>query len=237
LKTNNNPKVLTNDLSITKKPKRQQTIGEEIANATSHGVMALFGIYALIVLILQADNGWEMTSAIVFGISIILLYLMSCLYHSLAYTKSKSVFKRFDHISIYILIGGTFAPALLLLPSLRQTPFLGIEGMLDVGLTLFIGQWTLIIIGIVFKSIWVYRFQAAHLAIYLLIGWSAIYFISDLYQYSAPAMWLILAGGICYSVGVVFYVLSRIKYFHFVWHIMVAAGTILQFLAIYLYLM
>ncbi|MBN3490229.1 hemolysin III family protein [Acholeplasma equirhinis] len=220
-----------------KKIKRPQTVGEEIANATSHGIMAIFGIYALVALILKSDNAWELTSAIVFGISIIMLYLMSTLYHSLAFTKSKSLFKRFDHISIYILIGGTFAPALLLLPSLRSTPFLGIPGMLDIGLTLFIGQWILIIVGIVFKSIWVYKYQPVHIGVYLLLGWSAIYFILDLYLYAPNAMWLILLGGICYSIGVVFYALSRIKYFHFVWHIMVAAGTILQFLAIYLYLM
>lgn len=219
---------------MKEKIKRNQTIGEEIANATSHGVMAIFSIVALILLIIKSSSGYGLTSAIIFGISMFFLYMMSTLYHSLAFTKSKFVFKRLDHVAIYILIGGTFAPALLLLPSLRNTYIL--NGFIDVGLFMFIGQWALIIVGVVFKSIWVHKMQALHVVIFLLIGWSAIYFINDLYQYKSIAMYLILLGGVSYSVGVIFYSLSKIKYFHFLWHLFVAIGTILQFLAIYLYL-
>lgn len=179
-----------------RKEKRVQTVGEQIANSTSHGVMVVFGIYALVALILKAYNSWSLISAIVFGISIIFLYLMSTLYHALSFTKSRGLFKRFDHLGIYMLIGGTFAPALLLLESLRVTLFLGIPGMLDMGLTLFIIQWLMIITGIVFKSIWVYRFQALHIAIFLILGWSALLFVIDLWKFSEPAFWLILAGGL-----------------------------------------
>lgn len=220
-----------------RKVKRIQTVGEEIANSVSHGVMVLFGIYALVALILKANDFWGFLSVIIFGISIIFLYLMSTLYHALSFTKSKGIFKRFDHLGIYLLIGGTFAPALLLLESIRTTPFLGIEGMLDAGLTLFIIQWIVITTGIVFKSIWVYRFQALHIAIFLILGWSALLFVLDLWKFSEPAFWLILLGGLSYSIGVIFYSLSNMKYFHFIWHLWVAAGTILQFLAIYLYLL
>ncbi|VEU82233.1 PAQR family membrane homeostasis protein TrhA [Acholeplasma hippikon] len=221
-----------------KKVKRVQTVGEEIANSVSHGVMAIFGIVALILLVVKAGNdGWKLTSALIFGISIIMLYTMSTLYHALAFTKSKGLFKRFDHLSIYLLIGGTFAPNLLLLPSLRENPMFGIEGFLSEGIFLFICQWILIIIGVIFKSIWVKKYQPLHVAIFLLIGWSGLYFIVDLYQFAPAAMWLILLGGVSYSIGVVFYSLSRIKYFHFIWHLWVALGTVLQFCAIYTYLM
>lgn len=219
------------------KNKRTQTIGEQIANAVSHGVMTIFGVIALVLLLLKQNNGWELTSALIFGISIIFLYLMSTLYHSLAFTKSKNVFKRLDHVAIYILIGGTFAPTLLLLPSLRESYLFNNPALIDMGLFMFIGQWALIIVGIVFKSIWVHKMQALHVVIFLLIGWSAIYFITDLYNFNKAAMLLILFGGISYSVGVVFYSLSKLKYLHFIWHLFVALGTVLQFLAIYLYLM
>ncbi len=109
--------------------------------------------------------------------------------------------------------------------------------MLDTGLTLFIIQWIMIITGIVFKSIWVYKFQSVHIAIFLILGWSSLLFVIDLWVFSEPAFWLILAGGLSYSVGVVFYKLSDKKYFHFLWHIWVAIGTVLQFIAIYGYLM
>lgn len=217
--------------------KRLQTVGEEIANSTSHGIMAIFGVYALIALILKSSTAWGLLSAVVFGISIIFLYTMSTLYHALAFTGSKNLFKRFDHLAIYILIGGTFAPALLLLPSLRETPFLGIEGFLDTGLFVFISQWILITVGIVFKSIWIHKFQVMHTTIFLLLGWSAVYFVVDIYTFSQTVMWLILAGGLCYSIGVVFYALSHFKYFHFIWHLWVAFGTILQYIAIYAFLM
>lgn len=218
------------------KIKRRQTVGEEIANSVSHGVMVIFGIYALIALLINSSTGWSIAASIIFGISIIFLYAMSTLYHALAFTGSRMVFKRFDHLAIYMLIGGTFAPALLLLPSLRAEPFLNIDGFLDTGLTLFIMQWSLIIVGVVLKSIWVNKFQVLHVVIFLCLGWSAIIFIGKLYAYSHTALWLILAGGICYSVGVFFYSLSRIKYFHFIWHLFVAAGTVLQYIAIIAYL-
>jgi hemolysin III len=218
-----------------KKVKRVQTIGEEVANSVSHVIMALFGVVALILMLLESTDTWQVTSSIIFGITMILLYLSSTLYHALSFTGSKSVFKRFDHIGIYMLIGGTFAPIFLLLPNFR-TPLFGMEGMMTLGLFLLIMQWLLILVGIISKSIWVYRFQTMHVIIFLLLGWSGLYFMVDLYQYSVATMWFILLGGISYSIGVIFYKQSEKLYFHFIWHIFVGIGTILQFIAIYNYL-
>ena len=222
--------------AIPKRIKRRQSIGEEIANAISHCVMAIFGLVALILLLVKQDNGRELAAALIFGLSILILYTMSTLYHSLSFTKAKGVFKRFDHLSIFILIGGTFAPALLLLPSLKS-PFLGIN-FIEKGLALLIIQWVVIALGIVFKSIWVYKFQAFHFVIYLILGWSALFFIGELYQDSVPAFWFILGGGLAYTIGTIFYALgSKVKYFHFIWHLWVNIGTILQFIAIYFFIM
>lgn len=209
--------------------KRKQTIGEEIANAISHGIMGMFGIVALILLLIRSNTVREYAGAILFGGSITLLYVMSTLYHALTNKKAKSVFKRMDHISIYVLIGGTFAPALLLIPEL-QNPFLG---PMSLGVLLLTIQWILIIIGTVFKAIWIKRFSTIHVIIYLLMGWSSLIFVGALFNYSPGAFIFVLLGGIAYSLGVIFYALSNIKYFHFIWHLWTALATVLQFIAIY----
>jgi len=211
-----------------------QTLGEEIANAVSHGLMAIFGVVALVLLLIKSDTTIEVTAAIIFGFGIINLYTMSTLYHALFHPMAKNVFQRFDHLSIYILIGGTFAPPLLLLPALQE-PVFGIEG-LGMGPTLFIIQWILIGIGVIFKSIWIKKYAKLHLFLYLAMGWSAVIFIQQLFAFDSRAFWLVLVGGLSYSVGVAFYVFPKIKYFHFIWHIFTMIGTVLQFIAIYGYL-
>lgn len=211
-----------------------QTLGEEIANAVSHGLMAIFGIVALILMLIRSTSTLHVISAIIFGFGIINLYTMSTLYHALFHKTAKSVFQRFDHLSIYILIGGTFAPSLLLLPDL-QVPVFQME-WLHLGPFLFTIQWILITLGVIFKSIWIKKFAKLHLFIYLAMGWSALIFVQQLFAYAPGAFYLVLLGGISYSIGVAFYIFPKIKYFHFIWHIFTSLGTILQFIAIYLYL-
>jgi len=215
-----------------KAPKRKQTLGEEIANAISHGVIALVGI-AFLVYMLVKSNGEarKIAGAIIYGISIVLLYTFSCLYHALTNNTAKNVvFKRFDHISIYLLIGGTYAPILLNLPSLAAASF--VPGV-DIGTLVLIAQWILIVIGIVFKSIWLNKYHWIHLIIYLLLGWTALIFMDKIYAEGLVFFLLILFGGLAYTVGVVFYVLgSKVKYFHFIWHFFTIAGTLLHTAAI-----
>ncbi|MBU1141154.1 MAG: hemolysin III family protein, partial [Firmicutes bacterium] len=192
---------------------------------------AIFGIVALILLLIRSDTTIEVIGAVIFGFGIINLYTMSTIYHALFHPTAKSVFKRFDHLSIYILIGGTFAPPLLLLPVLQE-PIFGISG-LGLGPVLFMIQWILIGIGVIFKSIWIKRFAKLHLFLYLAMGWSGLIFIQQLFAFDPRAFWLVLSGGIAYSIGVVFYVFPQIKFFHFIWHIFTSIGTVLQFIAIY----
>ena len=221
---------------MMKKESSMQSLGEEISNAISHGLMACFGIVAMILLFLKSNTWLEYLAAAIFGFGMIILYTMSTLYHSFPEGKTKRVFKRFDHLSIYMLIGGTFAPFLLLLPTINSGPIFGLTGFPTLGLALFILQWLLIVIGIVFKSVWIDKFVKMHVAIFLLMGWSALIFITKLYGFSHASFYLTLAGGVAYSIGVIFYSMSNYKYFHYIWHIFTAIGTITQFLAIYLYL-
>lgn len=214
------------------KKTHHQTLGEEIANAVSHGVMALFGVAALVLLLLKSDMSNEYVASMFFGVGIINLYTMSTLYHALANKTAKSVFRRFDHLSIYILIGASFVPPLLLLPDL-QKPLIG---SLSQGWFMFIIQWLLIVIGIVFKSIWIKKFSWLHSTIFLAMGWSGLIFIRQLIAWQIGAFWLVLAGGVSYSIGVMFYAFPKVKYFHFIWHLFVGMGTLLQFIAYYVYL-
>ena len=204
---------------------KKQSMGEEIANAVSHGAGAIFGIVALILMLIKSSSTLEVVSSIVFGFGIIMLYTMSTLYH--AFKKDsmvKKVFKRLDHSSVYLLIGATYSPIYILVLAK------------PLGWILLIASWAVIIAGIVLKATIINRFTYVHLAMYLILGWSGIFFFGSVYVFSAPAFYLILGGGIAYTVGVIFYALRLFKYSHFVWHLFVIIGTVLHFIAIYFHL-
>lgn len=204
---------------------KKQTLGEEIANSISHGFGTIFGITGFILLLIKSNSNFELISSIFFGLGMVILYLMSTLYHAFKRdTIVKNIFKRFDYISIYALIGGTFAPIYILV----------IDKPL--GWILLSAQWLLIIIGIVFKAVMIQKYSWLHLALFLLIGWSGLALIGPLYTLSPQAFYFILFGGIAYTIGVFFYAFHLFKFSHFVWHIFVFIGTFLHFIAIYVYL-
>jgi hemolysin III len=206
------------------KKKRSQSLGEEIANAVSHGLGAIFGIVALILLLIASSTWQEYLAGSLFGGAIIFLFLASTLYHAFPPSLAvKHLFKRFDHIAIYTLIGASFAPLLLII---ARQPF---------GLIFFSIQWILILTGIVFKAVFIDKLQVLHVVMFLLLGWSALLIIGEFSQLdSMNAFLLTVSGGIAYSFGVIFYASSRkFKYAHFVWHLFVLAGTILHFIANY----
>ena len=206
-----------------KKIKRPQTLGEEIANAVSHGIGAIFGLVAF-VLILMASQTWqEYLSGIIFSLAIFLLFISSTLYHAFpASLKVKRLFKRFDHISIYLLIGASFAPLLIVV---AEQPF---------GIIFFAVQWVIIILGVVFKAVFIDKLQVFHVVMFLLLGWSALLIMGQFDRLPTTAFYLIVWGGIAYSLGVVFYASSRnFKYAHFVWHLFVLTGVVLHFIANY----
>lgn len=211
----------------TQSPKiyRKLTNGEEIMNAITHGIGSLLSIAALVVLIIVAGrNGdiWHLVSFSIYGSTLILLYLSSTLYHSFTNPKLKNLFARFDHISIFMLIAGTYTP--ILLTSMR-----GIWGW-----TLFGIIWGLAIVGAVIRSIYLHRFRKLMVAVYLLMGWMFVIAGKQIYE-SLPSLSItfLVLGGIAYSVGVIFYMWRKLPYAHGIWHLFVLAGSVLHFFAIY----
>ena len=199
--------------------------GEEIANSITHGIGALLSIVALVILIIVAgrhDDIWHIVSFSIYGCTLVLLYLSSTLYHSFSSPRIKNIFARFDHISIFLLIAGTYTP--ILLTSLR-----GVWGW-----TLFGIIWSIALAGVVIRSIWVYRFRKLMVAIYLLMGWMFILAGNQIYH-SLPSISLtfLVLGGVAYSVGVIFYLWPTLPYGHGIWHLFVLAGSVLHFFAIY----
>lgn len=209
----------------TAKTYRQLSTGEEIINSITHGIGALLSIVALVVLIIVAGKYgdiWHLVSFSIYGSTLILLYLSSTLYHSFTNPKIKNLFARFDHISIFLLIAGTYTP--ILLTSIR-----GIWGW-----TLFGIIWGMALTGAIIRSIYLHKFRKLMVAIYLVMGWMAVVAGKQIYQ-SLPSISLtfLVLGGVAYSIGVIFYMWRNLPYGHGIWHLFVLAGSILHFFAIY----
>lgn len=205
---------------------KTQTLGEEIANSISHGVGAGLSVAALVLIILKScssSTAIGIVSAAIYGGSLVLLYLFSCLYHALSKTGARKVFQVLDHCSIYILILGTYAPISLWT----------IGGAM--GWTVFSINIACTIIGIVFTSINIEKWHKASLVLYVIMGWLIIISIKPVLALGRNAVLLLVLGGILYTAGIIFYKKKELKYFHFIWHIFVLGGSILHFFFIYFY--
>ena len=206
---------------------RTQTRGEEIANSVSHGVGFLAAVAASPVLIFSAvqhGSSARIVGASVFAFTMLLLYITSTLYHTLASNKAKRVFQVLDHGAIFLLIAGTYTP--FTLGVLRGAW----------GWTLFGIVWGIAVVGVVLKSIGGVRYQKLSTILYLAMGWIIIIAVKPLYlnMPSWGLFWL-LAGGAAYTAGVGFYAADRIRYAHFIWHLFVIAGTACHFIAVLRY--
>lgn len=198
--------------------------GEEIANAVTHGLGVLLGVAALVIIAIQCAKGQNViytVSMMIYLASTILLFANSTLYHALKGGKAKDVFEKFDHLSIYILIAGTFTPLCLI----------AIGG--TKGIIICIIEWLLAIAGVVTKSLWIDRFVKTHVLIFLIMSWMILPFIGSAYKSIFDhGFYLLLAGGLSYSFGVIFYVFDWFKYHHFIWHVFVLSGSVLLFFSI-----
>lgn len=206
------------------------SLAEEVANSVSHGIGCIFGIVGLVLLLSQAidsqASALAMTSYSLYGGSMILLFLASTLYHAIPHPAAKFWLKKLDHCAIYLLIAGTYTPFLLV----------GLNSPLAHGLMVVI--WSLALVGILFKLVFIHRFEALSVITYLLMGWLSLIVIYQLaMKLPAGGVWLLAAGGVIYSLGVIFYVSKRIPYNHAIWHGFVLGGSLCHFLAIYLYVM
>ncbi len=201
-------------------------LGEILANAISHGIGLFLAVGGAVYLIHASTrgNGWVIGSCSVFSVTLVLVYLFSTLYHSLVVTRARHVFQILDHSAIYLLIAGTYTPFTLV--TLRG----------EVGWVLFAFVWTLAVAGVVFKSLLIDRFAVASALVYLLQGWVIVFAIRPLYAAIGGhgLAWLV-AGGIFYSLGIVFFALDRRRYFHAVWHLFVLAGSVAHYFAILFY--
>ncbi len=201
------------------------TRGEEIFNAVSHIVGGGMGLILWAIGLAAAYPSAAFMAAVsVFGVSIVTLYTMSALYHFLPDGRAKGVFRIFDHCTIFLLIAGTYTPVCVI----------GIGGTL--GLWLLIGEWTMAAAGITMNAIAMGNrvIKGLSMALYFVMGWIAL-FLFPLFRSAIPlpALLFVLAGGIAYTAGIVFFALGkRVRYFHSVWHLFDLAGTILQFIGI-----
>lgn len=210
-------------------PKTRYSLGEEIANAVTHGLGIGLSIAALTLLVVFAalwGNAWHLASAIVYGVTMLLLYVSSTLYHSIPGEKARHIFKIIDHSSIYLLIAGTYTPFTLV--TLRDSG----------GWWLFGIVWTLAIVGIALEAFWVYRPKWVSSVVYLGMGWLVVVMIKPLFAHlPAGGVWLLVAGGLAYTLGTVFYVMKKVPYTHAIWHLFVLAGSVCHFLAVMLYVL
>ena len=198
------------------------TVGEEAFNAASHGVGAALAIAGMILLLLRSDTGLEIMASCFYGISMVLMMLMSSVYHAMpACSTAKRVCRRFDYTSIYLLIGGTFAPIFLV--------YLGDR----LGIALFCIQWAVILLGVALISAFgPGRWRPLHFTLYFLLGWSGLVFLPNFYRYARTLLWFILAGGVVYTLGMIPFARNR-KYDHCTWHLFVLAAAVLHWAGIY----
>lgn len=197
---------------------------EEVANALTHGLAAaaaLVGGTVLIALTAQHGDGWQLASAIVFGVSLLLLYVASTLYHAISHPVAKARLKVFDHCAIYILIAGTYTPFTLI----------GLRGAW--GWSMFAVIWSLALAGVVFKLFFTGRFKLVSTLIYIAMGWLVLIAIVPMTRaLDAWALGWLLAGGVVYTVGTLFYMSRKIRYAHTIWHSFVIGGSTCHFLAV-----
>lgn len=207
---------------------KRYTTGEEIANAVTHGVAALMSIAGLAILVgfavAYSGSPTVITAVSVFGASMIFLYVASTLYHAIRNPKAKQILQRLDHSMIYVLIAGSYTPFCLVT----------LEGV--TGIALCIAVWAIAIAGIALQGLLIQKSKWLNSLLYLAMGWLVILVIEPLIE-NLPqgGLWLLTGGGLAYSLGVIFYIWKSLPYSHAIWHVFVFAGTLLQFLAVLLY--
>ena len=207
---------------------KDQTTGEEIANAVTHGIGAALSVAGLVLLVVFAairGDAWRVVSFSIYGSTLIILYLASTLYHSFTNIKLKRFFRTMDHISIFLLIAGSYTPITLVCMRGHW------------GWTIFGLIWALAVAGVVLKAFFMGRFEKMSIALYVAMGWLIIIAIKPMIQMVPPGavMWLVI-GGVSYTMGLIFYALKKMPYNHAVWHLFVLGGSVCQYMGIVLHL-
>jgi hemolysin III len=213
--------------TLTAAPLAGYSPREEVANVATHAVGAVLsvaGLVAMLVLAAHFGDAWHVVTAAVFGVMLTFLYTASSVYHAVSAPKAKHLAKIVDHAGIYLLIAGTYTPFTLV--TLRG-PW---------GWGLFAAVWALAVAGIALEAFWVYRPKWLSAAVFLAMGWMVMLASRQLFAALPPGgLALLVAGGLFYSLGTIFYVMKRLPYHHAVWHGFVLAGSVCHFFAVALY--
>jgi len=209
-------------------PPRDQSAWEEVANSVTHGIGVVLGVAALVVLVVRSSlygDAWRVVSLSIFGTSLVVLYSSSTLYHAFRSTRFKRVFWILDHISIFLLIAGTYTPVTLV-------PMRGPWGW-----TLFGSIWALAIGGIVSKIFFIGRVTQVYVAMYAAMGWLIVLAVKPMLE-TVPGglIWWLALGGLAYTLGIVFFAFKRMPFNHAVWHLFVLGGSACHFFGMLLYL-
>ena len=201
------------------KEELKYTPAEEFANAFTHSIGALFSIYAIVMLAVNSHNALEVASTAIFGSTLFILFQSSALYHAMVNQTAKKVFQKIDHSAIFMLIAGTYTPILLMV----------VEFPLSVALLAM--TWYLAITGIIYSCLTL-KFKYLSTGLYLVMGWLSLFLAYAIWQNTSHnALWLLLIGGVFYSVGCIFYLLKK-KFMHSIWHLFVIAGSMSHYWAI-----
>lgn len=212
----------------TQKIQAPYRLSEEIFHSISHGIGWALSIAGLTLLCWKAvrfGNAVHLTSAIIFGTSLVLLFAASTMYHGLSFRlKAKAVFKRLDHCAIYLLIAGTYTPVCLVT----------LKG--EVGNLLLLVVWSFALVGVLMKAIFVHRFKIASTLLMILMGWAVILVYQTLLERASEGLvqWL-WVGGLAYTIGILFYAMKRWPWMHAIWHAFVLVGALSHFFMIYFY--
>ncbi len=206
---------------------KRYSILNELWSAVTHGVGILFAVTALVLLAVRAvqvGGAVRIVSFVGFGVALIILYTASTLFHALYFTKAKHVLQVLDHSGVFVLIAGSYLPYCLV----------AIGGTL--GTVLLATIWTLCAAGIIMDCFFVGRFKKLEVAIYILLGWMCLIAMEPLWVHlGAIGFFLLLAGGLCYTIGALLYTQKNIPYIHVIWHLFVLAGSVCMFISIYLF--
>ena len=211
------------------------TIGEEIFNSVTHGIGAIFSIVALCLMVtfsaLNGGTAIDIVSFSIYGASLIILYTMSTLYHAITNEKAKKVLRIIDHSSVYLLIAGSYTPFALSI----------LKNQDEKRIIILIFVWLLAIIGTVLYSIFKQKVKIFNIVSYIIMGWAVSLLLPELNNVFTTlnikcCLYLLIAGGITYTAGIIFYAIKKVKYFHSIWHLFVLSGSILHFISVMIYI-
>ncbi|MCD4750920.1 MAG: hemolysin III family protein [Thermoanaerobaculales bacterium] len=216
--------MLTEDCRTESLHRSRYSLGEEIANSVTHGIgwlLSAGGVGLLVTLAALTGGAMRIVSVSVFGVTLVLLYAASTMYHALANERAKRVFKILDHSAIFLLIAGTYTPlALVRLGGPR-------------GWILFGGIWFLAVVGVLITALRIDSLRWLAVILYVAMGWSVVVVLKPLFAVmETSSLVLLIAGGLAYTLGLVFFLWRRLPYGHMVWHLFVLCGSVLHFIAI-----